>query len=98
MSNDVLADENSVPPVLLPVLFPVLTVKQPSPFPYLVCHLVSISGFPVNVVGFGLRFLILIHSSFPVKSFQPFHSLRHTSRIRSMRKHMTFASSPTAPV
>lgn len=60
MSNDVLADENSVPPVLLPVLFPVLTVKQPSPFPYLVCHLVSISGFPVNTVGFELRFLILI--------------------------------------
>ena len=38
------------------------------------------------------------HNSFPVKSFQPSHSLRHTSRIRSMRKHMTFASDPTDPV
>ena len=37
-------------------------------------------------------------NSFPVNSFQPSHSLRHTSRIRSMRKHITFASSPTEPV
>lgn len=97
MSNDVKARMKSASrPFRL--LFPLLTVKQPSPFLYMVFHLVLISGFPVNVVGFGLRFLILIHSSFPVKSFHPFHSLRHTSRMRSMRKHMTFASSPTAPV
>lgn len=66
MSNDVLNDENSV--TLPTVLFPVLTVKQPSPFLYLVCHLVHISGFPVNVVGFGLRFLTLIPIPFPSKA------------------------------
>ena len=37
-------------------------------------------------------------NSFPVKSFQPSHSLRHTSRMRSMRKHITFASSSVLPV
>lgn len=37
-------------------------------------------------------------NSFPVKSFQSSHSLRHTSRMRSMRKHITFESSPTDPV
>ena len=47
---------------------------------------------------FGLRFLILIPNSFPVNSFQSSHSLRHTSRMRSMRKHITLASSPTEPV
>lgn len=97
MSNDVKARMKSASRPC-PLLFPLLTVKQPSPFLYMVFHLVLISGFPVNVVGFGLRFLILIHSSFPVKSFHPFHSLRHTSRMRSMRKHMTFASDPNAPV
>lgn len=38
------------------------------------------------------------HNSFPVNSFQSSHSLRHTSRMRSSRKHMTFASDPTDPV
>lgn len=37
-------------------------------------------------------------NSFPVKSFQPSHSLRHTSRMRSSRKHMTLASAANAPV
>ena len=88
---------NSVFPVV-PSLLPVLSVKCPSPSEILANHLTLIMSLPLAEDGFTMRFLTLIHSSFPVKSFHPFHSLRHTSRIRSMRKHMTFASDPTDPV
>ena len=67
---------------------------------------VPVSGLPPcthqRVPGERRRLRVKIpdsHSnSFPVKSFQSSHSLRHTSRMRSSRKHITLASSPTAPV